>query len=278
MFEMPNSLQRFRSQARPFGGASAGLRLVIVLTATLCVSGGCTNPPAATMSQADHGLVWMLPGIEGGPAAFSWAHAGLRAGGVKSAIRVFDWERPGRPLDNLTDYEGNLVKAADIADHICEYRESHATQPIDVVGYSGGGGLAVMVAEALPRNVHLRNLILAQAAISPDYDLSKAAARVDGKIVNFYCPSDWMVLGLGTRVFGTIDRKDSDSAGMVSFKVPRDSKRYNGKLVQRPWTLRWMCSGHFGSHIGILTYGWNRDFVAPYLAPCESGETAKTRE
>lgn len=259
-------------------GASAATRLMIVLIAPLCACVGCSDPPVPTMSQADHGLVWMLPGIEGGPAAFAWAHAGLRAGGVKSAIRVFDWERPGRPLDNLTDYEGNLVKAAEIADHIREYRESHAAQPIDVVGYSGGGGLAILTTEALPTNIHIRNLILAQAAISPDYDLSKAAAHVDGKIVNFYCPSDWMVLGLGTRVFGTVDRKESDSAGMVSFKVRPDSSPFDGKLVQHPWTLDWMCSGHFGTHLGILTYGWNRDYVAPYLLSCESGETTERRE
>ena len=30
----------------------------------------------------------------------------------------------------------------------------------------------------------------------------------------------------------------------------------------------------YGTHIGILTYGWNRDYVAPYLRSCQSGETA----
>lgn len=271
-------VSRYRPTEASSGGDALARRMMIALMAPLCACAGCSDPPVPTMSQADHGLVWILPGIEGGPAAFSWAHAGLRAGGVKSAIHIFDWERPGRPLDNLTDYEGNLKKAADIADNIREYRESHATQPIDVVGYSGGGGLAIMVAEALPDDVRIRNLILAQAAISPGYDLTKAASHVAGKIINFYCPSDWMVLGLGTRVFGTVDRKESDSAGMVSFKVKPDFSPLAGKLVQHPWTLKWMRSGHFGTHLGILTHGWNRDYVAPYLLPCESGETRDGRE
>lgn len=238
--------------------------------AALLVCVGCTKPPPPAMSQADHGLIWMLPGIQGGPATLCWAHAALRDAGVKSAIHVFDWERPGRPLDNLRDYDGNLAKAAQIAANIADYRKSHPTQPIDVIGYSGGGGLAILVAEALPPKLRLRNIILAQPALSPDYDLSRAMSHVSGKLVNFYCPTDWLVLGLGTRTFGTTDRKETESSGKVRFSIGRDCP-YADKVEQRGWDLGWLGAGHFGDHLGILSYGWNRKYVAPYVATCESG-------
>lgn len=251
---------------------------ILLFAAAASVLAGCSKPPAPTLSQADHGLIWLLPGIEGGPATLCWAHAAFREAGVQSAIRVFDWERPHRPLDNLQDYEGNLKKAAQIAENIREYRQSHPTPPIDIVGYSGGGGLAIMVAEALPGGVRLRNIVLAQPALSPEYDLRPAMSRVDGKIVNLYCPTDWLTLGIGTRVFGTADRKKTDSAGKVGFHPKAAKPQHADKLEQHAWDLAWLGSGHFGNHLSILSYGWNQTFVAPYLMPCENGETKQQRE
>ncbi len=124
-----------------------------------------------------------------------------------------------------------------------------------------------MVAEALPEDVRLRHLILVQAAVSPDYDLSAALARVDGKLINFHSAFDWAILGLGTWTFGTMDRANVASAGKVGFNldaaVPNEALR---RRVEQPrWTAAMLASGHYGGHLGMLTYGWNKKHLAPYL-------------
>lgn len=194
---------------------------------------------------------------------------GLEDAGVQSAIEVYDWQRDELfgVLSNLLDLERNLGHAAEIAAAITAYARDHAGRPIDVVGYSGGGGLAVMVAEALPQEVRLRNLILVQAAISPDYDLGAALAHVDGKLINFHSAFDWAILGLGTQAFGTMDRANVASAGKVGFNldaaVPNEALR--ARVEQPEWTVAMLASGHYGGHLGMLTYGWNKKYLAPHL-------------
>jgi pimeloyl-ACP methyl ester carboxylesterase len=202
-----------------------------------------------------------------------WADAGLRDGGVRGEIRVMDWGHPLEWLSNLSSYERNHEQAADMARQIADYHQEHPDAPIDVVGYSGGGGMAVWAAEALPPEVHLRNLVLVQAALSPDYDLTAALARVDGKLVNLFCPTDWLVLGAGTEKFGTMDRVNIASAGKNGFDlacaVPDEALRR--QVEQRRWTFAMLRVGHFGTHGSILLYEWNKRIVAPYvLAPADA--------
>jgi pimeloyl-ACP methyl ester carboxylesterase len=241
------------------------LVLVGLLSVGLCA--GCRNPPGPTARPVERGLVWMLPGVEGGSWSMGWARAAFRDAGVTGEIRVFDWQRPFGTLKNLTDYEGNRRKARQIAREITDYRQQHSRATVDLVGYSGGGGLAIMVAEALPEGVHLRNVVLVQPALSPDYDLTTALLRIDGRLVNFYSPYDWLILGLGTRVFGTMDRREVASAGKERFDLTRavHDPVLREKIEQRGWELRMIGDGHFGDHFSILSYWWNRRYVAPYL-------------
>ena len=213
------------------------------------------------------GLVLVLPGIEGGKWSMMFACQGLRDAGVKAEIEVFEWGRVLGPLANLMDYEGNRKKAVDLAARLHTFRKDHPAAPIHIVGYSGGGGLAVLVAEALPDDVHVENLILAHAAISPDYDLTAALAHVDGKLINFHSYHDWALLDVGTRIFGTIDRKNVASTGKDGFDiekaVPDPTQR--AKIIQHAWDPTMTATGHPGGHFGMLTYGWNKRFVAPFL-------------
>jgi pimeloyl-ACP methyl ester carboxylesterase len=221
------------------------------------------------MLQSQRGLVWMFPGIEGGPWALKPAYRALRDVGVEAEIRIHDWARPFGAIDNLTNLEENLRRAARIADTIDGYHAQRPHAPIDLIGYSGGGGLAVLVAEALAPETRIRNIVLAQAALSPQYDLSPAISRLHGELVNFYCPSDWFVLGLGTSVFGTIDRDTGVAAGRVGFDEPlaASAPAHRAKLRQICWEPEMSRQGHLGTHTGILSYAWNRRYVAPLLAP-----------
>jgi pimeloyl-ACP methyl ester carboxylesterase len=230
---------------------------------------GCATPRTPAAEEYGRGLIWMIPGIRGTPSMLADACRGLEDAGVQSAIEVYDWERGELfgTLSNLLDHEANLAHAAKLAESVTDYSRKHAGRPIDVVGYSGGGGLAVMLAEALPEDVRLRNVILVQAAVSPDYDLSSALARIDGKLINFHSALDWLILGLGTRAFGTMDRANVASAGNVGFNleaaVPDEARR--ASVEQPAWTAAMLAKGHYGGHLGMLTYGWNKKYLAPYL-------------
>ncbi len=241
----------------------------LMVSALPILCGACAALPTPTVTQLDRGLIWMIPGIRGTPSMLAEACRGLEDAGVRSAIEVYNWQRMELfgALANLLDHERNVGHAAELAKSITQYSRNHAGRPIDVVGYSGGGGLAVMVAEALPEDVHLRNLILVQAAISPNHDLSAALARIDGKLINFHSAFDWAIHGLGTRALGTMDRANVASAGKDGFNlemaVPDEALRW--RVEQREWTLAMLASGHYGGHFGMLTYGWNKKHLAPYL-------------
>jgi hypothetical protein len=240
---------------------------IVLIGLVMTCAGGCASLTTPQPQQLQQGLIWMFPGVEGGPAAMDRAYRGLRSGGVTAGIQVYDWNRPFGLVSNLVSYEGNRKEAARIAAEIINFARQNPYAPIDLVGYSGGGGLAVMVAEALRTEVQLRNVILAQPAISSDYNLCRALRRVDGVMVNFHSRLDFMVLGLGTRVMGTLDRRHEASAGMngfnVSTAIPESSLR--SRLVQRAWSSEMIGTGHLGGHAGMLTYGWNKMYVAPYL-------------
>ncbi len=256
-------------------------RRIAQLLATLApgLACGCLAPRPGPNMDADNGLVWLLPGIEGGAWSLAEATRALVDFGLASEVRVYDWWQPN-PMRNLTELNENRERARQIATAIAAFHAEHPSAPIDLVGYSGGGGLAVFVAEALPPQVRLRSLILVQAAISPDFDLSNALAHVDECLANFYCPTDVFILGAGTRLFGTMDRRFVAAAGQsgihLEAAVPDASLR--GKVRQTAWTPADIATGHLGHHNGCLTYAWNARHVAPLLARPRGAESLPKAE
>ncbi|MCH8805512.1 MAG: hypothetical protein IH986_05435 [Planctomycetes bacterium] len=232
------------------------------------------RPPEPTPEQLSRGHVWMLSGIEGASWPLQWAYRGLRDGGVDAAIRTFAWQMPFVSLANVVMHARNRRQAAELARGITAYRAQYPSAPVDLIGYSGGGGIAIMAAEALSGDVAVRNIILAQPAISRDYDLTEALHHVEGHVVNFHSRLDWFILGLGTLVLGTMDRRHSIAAGKGGFDLEQAVPEANlrAKVEQRPWdrtALRG--AGHFGNHLSILRRKWNQQYVAPYLWHNASG-------
>lgn len=218
-------------------------------------------------TQYERGLIWMFPGVEGGARSMASAVKGFRDAGVESAIEIHDWERPFGLIRNLTEQVRNRRDAKEIASRIDRYVEEYPNNSVDLWGFSGGGGLAIMVAEALADEVRIRNIVLIHPGISPRYDLTRALLHVDGKMVNFHSVLDGLVLGVVTTVLGTMDRVHGPSAGWLGFEesaaVP--DRRLRGKLVQRPWSLDMVPAGHWGGHLSGRSYRWNKTIVAPYL-------------
>ncbi|TWT44262.1 Alpha/beta hydrolase family protein [Phycisphaerae bacterium RAS1] len=243
------------------------IRVFAAATALLALC-GCFQPPQPMRQELDDGLIWMFPGVEGGAWSLEGPYRALRDAGASQAVRIHEWWKPLGSIVNLVSYEQNRADAARIAAQIAAYRQEHPRSAVDLLGYSGGGGVAVMVAESLPEDVRLRHIVLVQPALSPDYDLTTALRHVDGRLFNFYSGNDAWILGAGTTVFGTMDRKYVPSAGKESFQAEKcvSDRVLREKLVQVGWSEEWRAAGHMGFHLGILGYEWNRRFVAPLLA------------
>jgi hypothetical protein len=249
-------------------GRFATVGFIGIGVAALAGGGGCFRCPTPTVHEEEQGLVWVCPGIGGGAWYLGDVYRAFRAAGINAEIRIQEWDTPFyNAMGHLQAIESNRKQAQLAAETIAEYRRVHSRVPIDVVGYSAGGGMAVLVVEALPADVRVQNVVLVQAAVSPEYDLSAVLAHVDGHLTNLYSPLDWLVLGVGTSTFGTVDRKFVASAGKVGFKLEAavPDEREREKVQQRPWVAPMIWAGHFGNHASILGYGWNKAYVAPYV-------------
>lgn len=218
------------------------------------------------IEQLSQGYIVMLPGVESSAWQFGGTVKGLRAAGVEQAIDVVEWgDHSTDSIANLTDLRRNRERAVAIAFRIAGYQASYPDAPITLVGYSGGGGMAMLVADALAEDVQLDRIILIGAAISPDHDLTKAVGHCRRGVVNFYSERDWFMLGWGTSLFGTIDRKKTPSAGRVGFKLAEGELRKEPGLQQVAWDPKWDRLGHNGSHVGWLSRPWAQEILAPEI-------------
>ncbi len=262
-------------RSAPVEGATHHLRCYkvpgtrhLVLGVILVLVGlvGCApGQPFVTPQRLDRGLVLVLPGIEGA----SWINEGICWGladaGVGWAIELVDWTMPGAYLHNLRDQERNRKKAEEIADKIERYQMSSPNRPVILVGHSGGGAMAVWVAEALSPGSSVDGIIVLSASLSPGYLLDISLGNSRRGIVSFHSRKDWVFLGAGTATWGTMDGQHTASAGMVGFDVPAQPGHEGvyRKLFQIAWREQMARTGHAGGH---RTSG-ARQFVKHYVAP-----------
>ncbi len=225
-----------------------------------------TSRPA---NDVERGLIVILPGIEGNGWQLGGMVAGLHDAGVDQAIEIVPWgTQPTAMLDNLTNLPANLDRASRIAERLVNYRRAHPRSSITLIGYSGGGGLAVLAVEALPADFVIDRLILIAAALAPDHDLTEAR-RHCRRTVNYYSELDLVFLGLGTKTFGTIDRVHADSAGRVGLRDRQGGLLAGDGLMQVAWERDWIQHGHFGGHLDWMSRAWARAVLAGQVArPC----------
>jgi len=234
--------------------------------------GGCTAPDLYTADRLNRGLVIVLPGIEGPSILNASIVRGLEEGGVPSAVEVYDWGT-GTPLGflvHLTAAERNRQQAQELAARIQRYKLRFPGRPVHLIGHSGGGGIALLALESLPEHVRVTSVYLLAAAVSPTHDLRKALSRTEYGIWNFYSPRDVGFLGVGTTVFGSIDRSHGPSAGAVGFRLPAGLDQagrelYRRKLHQVPYSSAMARSGNKGGHIGWASRRFARDWLAPMI-------------
>ena len=216
--------------------------------------------------RMEQGLVLIFTGIEGRSFLNVGLLAGLMDGGVRSAAEIIDWTTGNKLLflRHLRGWDRNNRVAKEQAARIVDYQDRHPGRPVWIVGHSGGGGMALLVASALPEGRQLTGIVMLATAVSPGFDLRPALAKVQTSIWNYYSWLDAFFLRFGTTLLGTIDGPHGVAAGAVGFRGPQaDDAVTSGRLVQIRWNWRMLSQFNPGEHFGCV----HRVFVAGEIAP-----------
>jgi hypothetical protein len=219
-----------------------------------------------TPERLERGLVVILPGIDGCTTVSDNISWGLAEGGVAAGIQIVDWRRsrPWNPM-HLTGYEHNRRQARQIAARIERYQDRYPGRPVHLIGHSAGAGMTLFVLEALERGVASATLLA--AAISRRFELESLLAKTRLGIWNHWSAWDLPTLGLGTIVFGTMDRRHAVSAGALGFR--RNARRATSSPgpelhdVRHRWGM--FRDWNFGGHFGCVNAAFIRRHIAPIL-------------
>jgi pimeloyl-ACP methyl ester carboxylesterase len=232
------------------------------------------EPPDLSGDDGARGLVLVADGVGGLDLCGTALRYVMGSLGAPYIVKVVPWGHGfGRWHADLTNAANRDLKAAEIAQEAAGFRDRVANGSVALVGKSGGTGVVVRALEKLPdKSVDVAVLI--SPAVSPRYNLAHALRAVRREMVVFWSPIDFFVLGAGTRIFGTIDRVKSVSAGLVGFRPPEslgDSERAQyAKLRQVRWHPSMASTGYLGGHVGPDSPAFLRKYVVPLLRVTEA--------
>jgi pimeloyl-ACP methyl ester carboxylesterase len=220
----------------------------------------CGPTPAALPSRLE-GRVLILPGVGNTRFHLAGFVAATEAQLPNFTVEVRTWGEPFLTIRNLRAYERNVATAASIAAEIAAWRRANPDVPFYLVGYSGGGGMVTLVTAALPADVSIDRLVLVAPAISPDYPIVREVLPHVREFVANYASERDLQVGWGTRMFGTIDRKNTASAGAIGFAAD------DPRLLQYHWSAADAPLGHAGNHLAYLNARWQAAKLLPVLDP-----------
>jgi pimeloyl-ACP methyl ester carboxylesterase len=222
--------------------------------------------PAGPEPGTETGLVLLADGVGGLElCGMGLRYAAARAG-LNYKIHVAKWGHGfGRWHADLTNVSNHDAQADALVSEINEFKREHPNEPVFLIGKSGGTGVVAKALERLPEDT-VERVILLSSALSPEYDLTQALRAVRHEMVVFWSPLDLFVLGLGTQIFGTVDRVNVASAGLVGFRPPAtaDLRQYE-KLRQVKWNSEMIPTGYLGGHVGPDSPAFLQKYVVPLL-------------
>ena len=222
------------------------------------------------LGSPDREVLVILDGVGGFQFAPLLVRRALREEGSSLATIVFAWQccLPGEIWTDLCWYRRNRVMGVHLARKLLALRRAHPGTIIHLLAFSGGAGIAVFACEALAGRKIIESLVLPCPALSPDYNLGPALAAVE-RCYALVSSGDKWILGLGTRIFGTTDRRFVDAAGRVGFRpVARLSgphRRAYERLLEIHWTPSLEQEGHRGGHTAWAAVSFLRQHLLPIL-------------
>ena len=232
---------------------------------------GQGQTPHPDNMNGSRGLVVVADGVGG----FDLCSAGLAhvmgAAKLPHAILVFSWGHGlGRWHADLTDVAHRDAMAQSMADSIAGFRTDRPGEPVFLVAKSGGSGIAVKALEPSKRTPSCASSCWRR----------RYRPATTSRVLSALCGARWLCSGRrstwsfwapATRVFGTIDRVRSSSAGLVGFKKPADGpadgnqRHPYDKLRQIRWGPRMATTGYLGGHFGPDSPLFLRKYVVPLL-------------
>lgn len=224
------------------------------------------------------GLVLVADGVGGLDLCGTALRYVMGAQRLPFVVKIVPWGHGwGRWHADLTRTANRDAQAAVFATEVAAFRARPGGDavPVCLVAKSGGSGVVVKALERLPDD-SVDTAVLIAPALSPRYDLTRALRAVRHEMVVFWSPLDVIVLGAGTRVFGTIDRVKTVSAGLVGFRppgAPDDVQRTQyAKLRQVRWRPGMASTGYLGGHVGPDSPAFLRKYVVPLLSGSRGGD------
>ena len=229
------------------------------------------GPPAALPAdRGDVGLVLIADGVGGLDFCGTALEYLVSKATPPLDARTVRWGHGlGRWFADLSGVENHQKHAEETARDVTAFRREHPDGAIFLVGKSGGTAIVTRALELIPPGT-VEAAVLLAPALSPEYDLAPALRAVRREIVVFWSPLDVFVLGIGTLVFGTVDRKHSVAAGMVGFRpdaMPNGGldQSLRAKLTQIRWRPSMATTGNLGGHVGPDCPAFLRRYVVPLL-------------
>jgi pimeloyl-ACP methyl ester carboxylesterase len=208
---------------------------------------------------------------------------GLRRGKYRGAIEVFGWQSTvGGTLRDLMDRDRNEGQAQRLAQHITDYLNRYPGRRVNIIALSAGTGIAAWALEFLPERYRVGTVVFLGSALSREYDLSPALARIDGRLYCFYSSRD-PLLRYGLPITGSVDREFglSSAAGLYGFVLPPGAgpsvrRLYRERLRNRPYRSDYAQYGYFGFHADSTQPAFVAKVIAPLLSePLAAPESAE---
>jgi pimeloyl-ACP methyl ester carboxylesterase len=229
-------------------------------TAVVLLGGALAGCIPEFGDRARYGMTFYCPGVGNVDLGDEGIRAGLEKAGYQGQVARMTWSLSFNPAIDQTVRIIAEQGGKRLAGYIQEYMDRYPGREVNVVGLSGGTGVAIWAVEALKPEYKVNNVVLLSSSLYYGYDVSRALENVRGKIYNYYSSTDAVLAG-PMKLFGTIDGVHfEDAAGAVGLRVPPGAAE---RVVNIAWTPEFEQFGYYGGH----TDGTNAAFVTADIAP-----------
>ena len=268
----------------PFVSSLRGRGHALAFACFVCLLGRCAPATSHVDLTSESDRVFYVQGTSGFVRWGDWQlKKGLERGGCRAEVVAHQWHRsrpPGFFIFNRSEYELVHLAAQSLADDIVAFRQSSPDSRVYVVGQSAGCEVVRLALTALPRACAVDSVVMCAPSISPDAPRAAALGGVRGKLYALSSPFDIFILGIGTVLFGSTNRRHCLCAGLVGFHPPPNTseeglRRYREKLVNVRWRPAYLAHGYFGDHVTGQSPGFVANFMLLMLASREPGEAAQ---